>query len=100
MRAGLLGELEAYYDAVPRSSARAEQIGPFTLFVHKAAAGWSYYARPSLGATQFVAEEAQRGRARQRELGIPRGGAVGVWLTWCGGGPGGGCGRSGACRQS
>lgn len=29
----LLGRIDAYLDAVPRASARAEIIGPFTLFV-------------------------------------------------------------------
>jgi ribosomal protein S18 acetylase RimI-like enzyme len=68
----VLRDLEEYYDAVPRSAARAERIGPLTLFVHNDAAGWSYYARPSLGATHFVADDIQQVRARQRELGIPQ----------------------------
>ena len=66
----LLQELEAYYDAVPRSAARIEQIGPFTLFINTGP-GWPYYARPALGATAFVDADVQRVRARQRELGIP-----------------------------
>jgi hypothetical protein len=31
--AALLSTLERYYDAVPRGRARAEEVGPFTLFV-------------------------------------------------------------------
>ena len=68
--ADLLQEIEAYYDAVPRAAARVEQIGPFTLFV-KTAAGWPYYARPTLGATRFSAADVARVRARQRELALP-----------------------------
>lgn len=66
----LLRELEVYYDAVPRSVGRAEQIGPFILFINPGA-GLPYYARPSLGATTFTIEDVQRVRARQRELGVP-----------------------------
>ena len=50
--ADLLATVEAYYDAVPRRAARAEQIGPFTLFVNPGP-GWRYYVRPSLGATAY-----------------------------------------------
>jgi N-acetylglutamate synthase-like GNAT family acetyltransferase len=67
----LLDAIETYYDAVPRSAARVEQIGPFTIFV-KQGAGWPYYARPSLGAREFTADDVRRVRARQRELGIPQ----------------------------
>ena len=66
----LLSRLEAYYDAVPRTAAHVEQIGPFTLFIN-AGPGWPYYARPSLGARVFTTADVQRVRARQRELGIP-----------------------------
>jgi predicted GNAT family acetyltransferase len=65
-----LAEIETYYDAVPRTVARAESIGPFTLFVN-AGPGWPYYARPSLGAASFSVEDVQRVCARQRELGVP-----------------------------
>jgi GNAT superfamily N-acetyltransferase len=65
-----LAEIEDYYDAVPRAAAHAEVIGPFTLFVNHGP-GWSYYARPSLAASRFTAEDVQRVRARQRSLGIP-----------------------------
>jgi hypothetical protein len=66
----LLGELEVYYDAVPRSTARPERIGAFTLFVNPGP-GWPLYARPSPGSTGFTIEDVQRVRGRQRELGIP-----------------------------
>jgi ribosomal protein S18 acetylase RimI-like enzyme len=66
----VLGELEEYYDAVPRSSARAEQIGPLTLFVNSGS-GWAFYARPSLGVTQLGVEDVELVRSRQRALGVP-----------------------------
>ncbi|MFK8909474.1 GNAT family N-acetyltransferase, partial [Streptomyces sp. YS-3] len=63
--------LEGYYDAVPRTSARAEDFGPLTLFVREGP-GWPFYARPTLGRTGPVsAADVDRVRARQRELGIP-----------------------------
>jgi len=40
-----LEALDAYFDAAPRSSARAVETGAFTLFVSRTA--WSYYARPA-----------------------------------------------------
>lgn len=64
-----LAQIEAYYDAVPRTAARAEEIGPFTLFVN-AGPGWSFYARPSLGATQCTESDVQRVRRRQHDLGL------------------------------
>jgi ribosomal protein S18 acetylase RimI-like enzyme len=66
----VLGRLERYFDGVPRAAARAQEIGPFVLFVNDGA-GWSYYARPRLGATSFGAADVQQVRARQRELGVP-----------------------------
>ncbi|MFF8280388.1 GNAT family N-acetyltransferase [Streptomyces lateritius] len=67
----MLQRLEDYYDAVPRSAARAEAFGPLTLFVREGD-GWPYYARPALGRTGTVsAAEVERVRARQRELGVP-----------------------------
>jgi ribosomal protein S18 acetylase RimI-like enzyme len=65
----VLDRIEAYYDAAPRSAARTEEIGPFTLFVGEGP--WPYYARPRLGATEFTADEVAVVRARQRELGVP-----------------------------
>lgn len=67
----MLTRLESYYDAVPRSAARAEEFGPLTLFVREGE-GWPYYARPSLGyAGEVAAADVDRVRARQRELGVP-----------------------------
>ncbi len=65
-----LDRLERYYDAVPRSGARAEEFGPLTLFVREGQ-GWPYYARPALGHQGPVsAADVGRVRARQRELGV------------------------------
>ncbi|MEE1751844.1 GNAT family N-acetyltransferase [Streptomyces sp. SP18CS02] len=67
----LLDLLERYYDAVPRSGARAEDFGPLTLFVREGE-GWPFYARPALGASEAVtAADVLRVRERQRELGLP-----------------------------
>ncbi|MER7519386.1 GNAT family N-acetyltransferase [Streptomyces sp. NPDC126499] len=67
----MLNLIESYYDAVPRSAARAEEFGPLTLFVREGQ-GWPYYARPALGhAGPFGAEAVEKVRARQRELGVP-----------------------------
>ena len=62
----MLDRLEAYYDAAPRSAARTEEIGPFTLFVSEGP--WPYYARPRLGASGFTVDAIEAVRARQREL--------------------------------
>ncbi|MFE1322304.1 GNAT family N-acetyltransferase [Kitasatospora phosalacinea] len=67
----VLARLETYYDAVPRFSATTEEHGPFTLFV-RTGQGWHYYGRPALGGPgTFTAEDVERVRARQRELGAP-----------------------------
>ncbi|MFJ3215286.1 GNAT family N-acetyltransferase [Kitasatospora sp. NPDC086801] len=68
----LLDAIERYYDAVPRSAARAEDFGPLTLFVREGV-GWPYYARPTLGhdGPAATAEDVLRVLARQRELGEP-----------------------------
>jgi predicted N-acetyltransferase YhbS len=55
---------------VPRSAARVEEVGPFTLFVGTGA--WPYYARPRLGLEhEFTRSDVDAVRARQRELGVP-----------------------------
>ncbi|MER5309862.1 GNAT family N-acetyltransferase [Streptomyces sp. NPDC002773] len=67
----MLNQIETYYDAVPRSSARAEDFGPLTLFVREGE-GWPFYARPTLGTAGDIPVEAvEKVRARQRELGVP-----------------------------
>ncbi|WP_233447240.1 GNAT family N-acetyltransferase, partial [Streptomyces albireticuli] len=63
--------LEDYYDAVPRSAARAEDFGPLTLFVRESE-GWPYYARPARSwHGPVTAADVRRVRERQRELGVP-----------------------------
>ncbi|OKI06267.1 acetyltransferase [Streptomyces sp. CB02923] len=68
----LLDRIEEYYDAVPRSAARAEDFGSLTLFAREGR-GWPYYARPARGWTgdAVSAAEVARVRARQRELDLP-----------------------------
>ncbi|MEU2158173.1 GNAT family N-acetyltransferase [Streptomyces sp. NPDC019396] len=67
----LLDRIEGYYDAVPRTSARAEDFGALTLFVREGQ-GWPFYARPTLGSGAVPnADDVERVRARQRELGAP-----------------------------
>jgi ribosomal protein S18 acetylase RimI-like enzyme len=65
-----LPEIERYLDAVPRSAAAVEQVGPFTLFLKRDA--WPYYARPTLGAQRFTVDDVRAVLARQRELDQPR----------------------------
>ncbi|GII28170.1 GNAT family N-acetyltransferase [Planotetraspora mira] len=67
----LLDRLECYYDAVPRSAARAEEFGPLTLFVREGE-GFPYYARPTRGRAGAAGlDDVLRVRERQRQLGIP-----------------------------
>jgi len=67
----LLERIEDYYDAVPRTAADVEDLGPFTLFVSRAS--WPYYARPARGyqGPPARAADVERVRSRMRELGIP-----------------------------
>jgi len=67
----VLPRIERYYDAVPRSVARAEEFGSLTLFVNRGP-GWNYYARPRLGADRVRVEDVVRVRERQRALNIPQ----------------------------
>lgn len=63
--------LERFYDAIPRDSAVAEDIGGLVLFVRKGE-GWPYYARPRLVADEAPsAADITAVRQRQRELGAP-----------------------------
>jgi ribosomal protein S18 acetylase RimI-like enzyme len=66
----LLDRIDAYCDAVPRSSARVEEFRSLVLFV-PTGEGWPFYARPRRGAPAPTADEIREVRARQRELGIP-----------------------------
>ena len=65
-----LSRIDAYLDTVPRPATRAEELGPFTLFVNEGI-GWRYYARPTLGATAFTAADVEIVLARQRALDQP-----------------------------
>jgi GNAT superfamily N-acetyltransferase len=68
----VLADLEGYYDTVPRDSALAEEIGPFTLFVRAGHHGWPFYARPTLGGSgPFTVDDVRRVRERQRAVGAP-----------------------------
>ncbi|MGZ8600112.1 MAG: GNAT family N-acetyltransferase [Actinomycetota bacterium] len=66
----LLRRIDAYLDAVPRTLATTEDVGPFTLFVNRGG-GWRYYARPRPGGTVFTSADVARVRARQRTLAQP-----------------------------
>lgn len=66
----LLTDIDAYLDAAPRTGARAETIGPFTLFLNDGH-GWRYYARPSPGGGPIDVEAVRAVRRRQRELAQP-----------------------------
>ncbi|HJP64752.1 MAG TPA: GNAT family N-acetyltransferase [Actinomycetota bacterium] len=66
----LLRRIDAYLDATPRTAARAEPIGPFTLFVGRGD-GWQYYARPTPGTTAVDAADVRRVLDRQRRLRVP-----------------------------
>jgi len=68
-RSHLLLRIEAYLDAVPRTSAHAELVGPFSLFV--AEVGWPFYARPRLGHEgPITAHDVEVVIARQVALGL------------------------------
>lgn len=70
-RSTLLAQIEQYYDAAPRSSARTEDYGPLTLFIPEGKS-WPYYARPTLGRTGAVSvDDVDRVRERQRALRLP-----------------------------
>jgi ribosomal protein S18 acetylase RimI-like enzyme len=66
----VLRRIDRYLDGVPRTVARTEAVGPFTLFVNDGV-GWRFYARPTAGATTFTGADVRAVRMRQRELGQP-----------------------------
>ena len=67
----VFARLERFYDAVPRDSAVAEEVGGLVLFVRNGA-GWPYYARPRPGhGDPPAAADITAVRTRQRELGVP-----------------------------
>lgn len=65
-----LALIERFYDAVPRSHARAEPYGPLTLFVREGA-GWPYYARPARHGAPPRVDDVRAVLRRQSELGVP-----------------------------
>ena len=66
----VLQRINTYLDAAPKTGARAEAIGPFTLFLNEGH-GWRYYARPTPGANGFSVEAVRAVRERQRALAQP-----------------------------
>ena len=70
-RRSLLERLDRYFDAVPRSATRTEEIGPFTVFINQGE-GWRYYARPRPGEGDFGVDDVHAVVARQQALEQPR----------------------------
>ncbi|MGI5215164.1 GNAT family N-acetyltransferase [Plantactinospora sp. CA-290183] len=71
VRDELFARLERFYDAIPRDGAHTEAFGGLVLFVRDGA-GWPFYARPRLDATEPAsAADVADVRRRQRELGLP-----------------------------
>jgi ribosomal protein S18 acetylase RimI-like enzyme len=66
----LLRRIDRYLDAAPRTGARTEEVGTFTVFVNEGH-GWRYYARPTPGAAASTVDDVRAVRARQRELSQP-----------------------------
>lgn len=64
-----LDEVDAYCDAVPRSAATVEPVGPFRLF-RPAGSGHGWYARPAGPDVRASPADVQRVFARQAELGL------------------------------
>jgi ribosomal protein S18 acetylase RimI-like enzyme len=68
--ARLLEAIERYCDGVPRSSADALDLGPFTIFLSRIP--WRYYARPRLGLDLGVtSEDVTAARECQRAEEVP-----------------------------
>jgi len=69
-RRDLLTRIDAYCDAAPRATARAEEYGSLVLFV--AQRGWPFYARPGLTrSAEPTVDEIREVLARQSELKVP-----------------------------
>jgi ribosomal protein S18 acetylase RimI-like enzyme len=67
----IMRRIDAFCDAVARSGARAEVLGPLVLFV-PVGPGFPFYARPRPGPRPAAtAGHVRRARARQRELLLP-----------------------------
>ncbi len=67
----LLRRIETFYDAVPRTGARAEVVGPLVLFVREGA-GWPYYARPTAPDVEVGPDDVRAVLDRQVALDLPR----------------------------
>ncbi len=67
---GLLAQLEAFFDAVPRGRASAEEYGGLVLFVPDGQ-GTGFYGRPRPDGPPATAADIAELRERQRELGLP-----------------------------
>jgi GNAT superfamily N-acetyltransferase len=66
----LIDVIDTYLDAVPRSSAEALDLGPFTLF--RSVGPWPYYARPRRGLSEPIhATDVLLLREEQRTRGVP-----------------------------
>ena len=66
-----LSRIDHYLDRVPRSAARTEEVGPFTLFVGQPH-GWQYYGRPRFALDEAITRRDVEGLLeRQRELEVP-----------------------------
>ena len=63
--AGLLGRIEAYFDAAPRSAADVEVHGALALFVSRIP--WRFYGRPRLGLTREVGAEDDQQRSHHHQ---------------------------------
>jgi ribosomal protein S18 acetylase RimI-like enzyme len=61
--------IDAYCDAAPRLTARAERIASLVLFVNPR--GWPYYARPARGVPSPTVNDVRDVRRRQRALEVP-----------------------------
>lgn len=66
----LLRRIDAYLDAAPRTGARAEDVGPFTVFLNEGH-GWRYYARPTPGASGITPVDVDALRRHQRDRAQP-----------------------------
>ena len=67
-----LSRIDHYLDRVPRSAARTEEVGPFTLFVGQPH-GWQYYGRPRFALDEAITRRDVEGLLeRQRELEVPQ----------------------------
>ena len=73
-----LASIDAFLDAAPRTAARVEEVGPFTLFVGDARRGRTTRGRGWATSTRSRVEDVAAVRARQRELGVPRDVRVGA----------------------